>query len=187
MNADQTSVRVKPSSLGRVGEKCCRRRRLLARTACLLAVGVGLILTAPAGATPARPASAGTASFTFSGAASGTLHVTSANLICSGSKAGPSGGIFDSLGKLKGPKTVSWAIHVNTLALGNFKIRANSVPYVSVQYTTDSGPGPLWTSRSGTLTAGGTSSTFTGSFSIGFSRAKAHALHVSGSWTCHIV
>jgi len=157
-----------------------------ARIAVLLTVAAVLCLALPASATQARASLTSTASFSFSGAASGTLHITSANIICSGSKVGSRGAIFDSLSQLKGLKTVSWAIHVNTLVLGTFKIRANSVPYVSVQYTTDTGLGPLWSSTSGSLTAGGTPSTFSGHLSIGLSSTKAHSLHMSGAWKCHI-
>lgn len=189
MNAEPTSAETTPGSGEHRGKTPARqRRRLLTRTACALAVGVVLCLAVPAaGAAPGRAAVTDTATFTFSGAASGTLHITAANTICSGSKPGARTAIFDTLGKLKGPKTVSWAMHVNTLSLGKFKVRSNSVPFVSVQYTTGSGLGPLWTSTSGSLTAGGTSSTFSGSLSIGFTSSKARGLHVSGSWKCHIV
>lgn len=160
----------------------CRGRALLA----LVAVSGGFVFLArPASASTPRPAASAGSSFTFSGAVSGTLHLTPADTICS---VGPTGGgaaIFDTLAKLKAPyATVAWVIHVTSILNGHFRLGAHSLPEMTLQYTTDGGLGTLWTSTSGTLAAKGGAGRFTGSISAELKSAKGSTIHTTGSWSC---
>ena len=126
------------------------------------------------------------ATFTFTGAVTGALHITPVNATCTANAvAASAGAIFVRLGKLKGAgAAVSWVVHITVLGTGAVKIGPNALPHVTLQDSTATGLGALRASTAGMLVAHVGKGRFTGTVHASLTSTNGRPVHISGTWDC---